>query len=379
MKRILAQFMAILFLLPGCGEPVSAPDTEVKEPDMVEVIMSEMSLSDKVYQLMFVTPEAITGVGTVIQAGEATKAALSDKPVGGIIYFQGNLKNAAQTKEMIENTQSYAKIPLFIGVDEEGGIVSRLGSNPSMGVTHHPPMKEIGKTENPEKAYEVGKTLGSELLSLGFNVDFAPVADVLVNSGNSVIGNRSFGTEPETVAKMVSETVRGMQENGVSATLKHFPGHGSTYNDSHTGYTASQRTLEELRGAEFVPFKAGIASGVDFIMVAHITMVNATSDKLPATLSKEVTEGMLKGELGYKGIVITDAMNMGAIANEYTTEEATVKAIQAGCDMILMPKDLTVAHNALIAAVASGEITEERIDESVRKILTLKTEKGMIK
>ncbi len=379
MKRIIAAIMALLITIPGCGEHEETIESEVKEPDKVCQLMEEMTLSDKVYQLMFVTPEAITGVGTVIQAGEATKKALSEKPVGGIIYFSANLKNATQTKEMIENTQNYSKIPLFTGVDEEGGIVSRLGSNSLMGVTYHPPMREIGESKNPEKAYDVGKTLGSELSYLGFNVDFAPVADVLVNEGNSVIGNRSFGTDPENVATMVFEEVKGMEENGVSATLKHFPGHGSTYSDSHSGYAASTRTLEELRQAEFIPFAKGISAGVDFIMVAHITMVNATKDKLPATLSSEVVEGMLKGELGYKGIVITDAMNMGAIANQYTTEEATVKAILAGCDMILMPKDLTVAHNAIIAAVASGEITEERIDESVRKILSLKIEKGLIK
>ncbi len=376
MKRIFVLMLALLFMIPGCGEePI---EKEAIKPDKVEVLMSEMTLSEKVYQMMFVTPEAITGVGTVIQAGEATKNALSEYPVGGIIYFSANLKDATQTTEMIENTQSYSKIPLFIGVDEEGGIVSRLGENSAMGVTHHPPMKEIGMSKNPEKAYEVGKILGCELSALGFNVDFAPVADVLVNEKNSVIGNRSFGTEPENVAIMVSETVKGMEENGVSATLKHFPGHGSTYSDSHSGYSASARTLDELRESEFIPFASGISAGADFVMVAHITMVNATNDCLPATLSEEVIGGMLKGELGYKGIVITDAMNMGAIANEYTTEEATVKSIKAGCDMILMPKDLKIAHNAVIAAVASGEITEDRINESVRKILTLKIEKGLI-
>lgn len=386
-KRIFALIFVLLFVMTffqGCTKkseiPENIEDTESlpENTDKAGELMAKMSLSEKIYQMMFVTPEAITGIGTVIQAGETTKNALSECPVGGIIYFSANLKDASQTKEMIENTQSFSKIPLFIGVDEEGGIVSRLGANSAMGVTHHPPMKEIGNSKNAEKAYEVGKTLGTELSALGFNVNFAPVADVLVNEKNSVIGNRSFGTDPENVADMVSATVKGMEENGVSATLKHFPGHGSTYSDSHTGYTASARTIDELRKTEFIPFKSGISSGVDFIMAAHITMVNATKDSLPATLSKEVIEGMLKNELGYKGIVITDAMNMGAIANEYTVEEATVKSIQAGCDMILMPKDLKIAHNALVAAVMSGEITEARIDESVRKILELKLEKGLL-
>ena len=384
MKRIFSFIIASLLIasfLSACTkyEDVEKIYLSQEKPDRTEEIMSEMSLSDKVYQMMFVTPEAITGVGTVIQAGEATKNALAQYPVGGIIYFSANLKDSVQTKEMIKNTQSYSKIPLFIGVDEEGGIVSRLGSNSAMGVTHHPPMKEIGMSENPEKAYEVGRVLGEELSYLGFNVDFAPVADILVNGENSVIGNRSFGTVPESVASMVSEAVKGMEEKGVSATLKHFPGHGSTYSDSHTGYAASSRTLTELENNEFIPFASGIEAGADFVMVAHITLVNATEEKLPATLSKEVVEGMLKGKLGYKGIIITDAMNMGAIVNDYTTEEATVKSILAGCDMVLMPKDLNRAHSAVMEAVASGEITEERINESVKKIISLKLEKGILK
>ena len=380
MKRIFSFIISVILLsclFSGCEKTGEIPSLE--KPDRAEEIMSEMSLSDKVYQMMFVTPEAITGVGTVIQAGEATKNAISECPVGGIIYFAHNLKDASQTKEMIANTQSFSKIPLFIGADEEGGIVSRLGSNSAMGVTHHPPMKEIGEEGNTKKAYEVGTILGEELTALGFNVDFAPVADILVNGNNSVIGNRAFGTDPEKVASMVAELVKGMEGQGLSATLKHFPGHGSTYSDSHTGYAASDRTIYELEENEFIPFASGIDAGADFVMVAHITLVNATEEKLPATLSEEVVEGMLKGKLGYKGIVITDAMNMGAIVNDYTTKEATVKSIKAGCDMILMPENLKAAHSAVIEAVASGEITEERIDESVKKIISLKLEKGMLK
>ncbi len=383
MKKTFLFILMFCLLLPGCiaekNNDVYTKEEKIPPPPAKEdLLLSEMTLDEKIYQMMFTTPEAVTGVGQVVAAGEATKTALSEHPVGGLVYFSQNFENPSQTKEMIENTQSFSEIPLFISVDEEGGIVSRLGSNSAMGIKKQPPMAEIGKSGITEKAYTVGKELSEALIPLGFNMDFAPVADVLINKNNSEIGNRSFGSDASLVAGMVEKTVAGMEENGLSATLKHFPGHGSTYNNSHNGRSESERTLDELRQEEFLPFKAGISAGVDFIMVSHMTLVNATEEKAPSSVSQEVITDMLKGELGYKGIIITDAFNMGAIVNEYKAGEAEVKAIKAGADMILMPRDLKIAVNALKAAVAAGEITEERINESVLKILKLKSEKGLI-
>lgn len=362
-------------------EAVKEERTETKSDNpekIVDEIMNDMTLSDMVYQMMFVTPESLTNIGTVVRAGETTKNALKEYPVGGIIYFSQNFENREQTKEMIKNIQEYSKIPLFISVDEEGGRVSRLGSNSEMGITKQPPMAEIGASGDTAKAFEVGKTLGKELSELGFNVDFAPDADVIINENNTEIGDRSFGTDPELVAEMVSNVVKGLEGEGVSATLKHFPGHGSTQVDSHTGYSASDRTTDQLRETEFLPFRAGIEAGADFIMISHITLVNATEEKLPSSISKEVISDMLINELGYKGIVITDSLSMGAITNEYSISDAVTMAVNAGVDMILMPPDLNDAHAALVKAVENGEITEERIKESVRKILKLKAEKQMI-
>lgn len=352
---------------------------ESEEEKLVGEIMKDMSISDMIYQMMFVTPEEITNVGTVVRAGGATKKALESYPIGGIVYFAQNFEDREQTIEMISKTQEYSKIPLFISVDEEGGRVTRLGSNSAMGTTKQPPMKEIGDTKDPKKAYEVGKTLGRELNELGFNVNFAPDADVIINESNKEIGDRSFGNEPEIVAPMVANTVKGLQDNGVSATLKHFPGHGSTYIDSHTGYSESKRTLEELRQSEFLPFKSGIEAGADFIMISHMTLTNATEEKVPSSISKEVITDMLINELGYNGIIITDSFSMGAITKEYTAEDAAVKAVNAGADMILMPSDLTGTHNAILKAVESGKISKERIEQSVRKIILLKVKKKMIK
>lgn len=350
----------------------------VEEDAVINQIMAEMTLDEMVYQMMFVTPEAITGVGTAISAGETTRMALEKYPVGGIVYFAKNLKDREQTVEMIENTQSYSAIPLFIGVDEEGGRVARLGRNPEMGTTLLPPMKTIGDSGDEMMAYNAGITLGTELSLLGFNVDFAPVADVIVNEKNSEIGDRAFGTEAEVVSLMVGEITRGIDHMGVSATLKHFPGHGSTYANSHTGYSESTRELEQLRNCEFLPFKAGIEAGADFIMVSHMTLVNATEEKVPSSVSKEVVTGMLIEELGYDGIIITDSFQMGAITDKYSVGEAAVKAVTAGVDMILMSPDVKAAHDAIVQAVEKGTITRERIEESVRKILLTKYQKGML-
>ena len=362
------------------GAPVSKPQDTVPKSDeqLVEDVMQDMSLSDMVYQMMFVTPESIAGVGTVTRAGATTKNALQKYPVGGIVYFGKNLRNPEQTSQMIANTQSYSKIPLFISVDEEGGRVARLGQNPKMGTTKLPPMRKIGESNDPQKAYEVGVTLANDLKKFGFNMNFAPDADVLVNQSNTEIGDRSFGSDGKTVAVMTENVVRGMQENGISSTLKHFPGHGSTYLNSHSSYSESTRTLEELRNTEFLPFVAGIEADVDFIMVSHMTLDNATKENVPCSVSKEVISDMLIRELGYDGIIITDSFSMGAVTDAYSPGIAAVKAVNAGADMILMTPDVNQAHDALVNAVKSGEIPKERIEASVRKILLLKAKKDML-
>lgn len=352
--------LALAFGSGRMGEPLNAE----KQPT---ADIEKMTLSEKVWQMMIVTPESITSVGTVIAAGEVTKQALSDCPVGGIIYFAANLKNREQTVQMLENTQSYSKIPLFLGVDEEGGIVSRVGSNPQMGVTYFGPMADVS---DENEAYRIGKTLGSELSALGFNVDFAPVADVLVNPNNTEIGNRSFGADPNVVAKMVAAQVRGFADGGVLSVLKHFPGHGSTSVNSHNGKSESARKIEQLAECELIPFEAGISAGADFVMASHMTL-SAVSDK-PASLSYEIMTELLKNKLGFSGLAITDSLSMGAVTEEFDENEAAVLAIEAGADMLLMPKNPKGAHDAVMAAVSNGRISEERIDESVKKILDVK-------
>lgn len=374
--RFLLYVIIISCVLCSCEEKKNIPITE-NISFSAESMLKNMTLSEKIYQMIFTTPEDITGVECAVAAGDTTKEALSKYPVGGLIYFSYNLKNREQVTNMLKNTQSYSHIPLFLGIDEEGGAVSRAGSNPELKITKHPPMKDIGASGDISLAYNTGKTLAIELKELGFNVDFAPVADVLVNKNNTEIGNRSFGTDPYLVASMVENTVRGLEENGMSSALKHFPGHASTTKNSHFGYSESARTEEELRTCEFLPFQAGINAGCDFVMISHMTLLN--TDSSPSSMSYKVITEMLKEELGFSGIVITDSFKMGAVTDSRFSDNPEVLAIAAGADMILIPKDVKAAHDSIKNAVSSGTITEARIDESVLKILKTKYESGLFK
>lgn len=363
---------------PDNQEPAKEPELTAEEKRELEIdkILKDMPLEDKVCQLFFVRPEALTGVDTATQTGDMTKEALDSYPVGGVVLFSENIQNEDQLRTMLVNLQSYSKYPLFTGVDEEGGpLVARVANSGTIQVPLFPDMQEIGNTLDPEKAYEVGNTIGGYLKQLGFNVDFAPVADVAVNPENRVIGARSFGSDANLVSQMVAREVEGMQGQDVSAVLKHFPGHGDTSEDSHEQAAISNKTLEELRSTEFLPFQAGMEAGADMVMAGHISVPSITGDNTPASLSEQIITGCLRDELGYDGIVITDSMSMGAIVNYYDPAGASVMVIQAGGDMILMPQDFPAARQAVLNAVNNHTITEERLDQSLRRIYRKKLER----
>lgn len=337
--------------------------------EIVDACIAEMPLEDKVAGLFIITPEALTGTDVAIKAGEATKENLGKYPVGGLIYFKQNIKSEEQLIEMISNTKSWSKYPLFIGIDEEGGSVSRIaesGLAENVGT-----MKEIGAAGDTAKAKEAGGTIGGYLTEFGFNLDFAPVADVILE-GNTTIGDRSFGSNAGEVAGMVAASVEGLQEAGVSACLKHFPGLGSSTEDTHEGMAASEKTLEDFETTDFISFQAGIDAGADFVMISHLSVPNITGDNTAASISAKMITEILRGTLGYNGIVITDAMNMTAITDYYTSDEAAIKALQAGADIILMPEDFETAYNGVLEAVNNQTLTEERIDESLRRIYRVK-------
>lgn len=355
---------------------IEAPDEQtdpVEETDYLEEIVNstiaEMPLEDKVAGLFFITPEALTDTDVVVRAGDTTREKLREHSVGGLIYFSQNIKDAEQLSGMLQNTADWSNYPIFLAVDEEGGSVSRVaeaGLADNVGS-----MAEIGASGDAALAKEAGASIGAYLSGFGFNLDFAPVADV-VTEGNAVIGDRSFGTDVNLVSPMVAAMVEGLQDNGVSACLKHFPGLGDTTEDTHDGLAASEKTLDEFTAQDFPVYQAGIDAGVKFIMVSHLSAPNVVGDNTPASLSSMMITDILRGQLGYQGIVITDAMNMTAITDYYTPEDAAVKALQAGADMILMPEDFQAAYQGVLDAVNNGTLTEERIDESLRRIYRVK-------
>ena len=339
-------------------------------------LVSGMSLEDKVAQMFVITPEALTGDASVTAAGDTTKAAYESRPVGGLIYMADNLLSTEQTTEMLTNMQNIAMertgLPVFLSVDEEGGTVARVAKNDAFGVTDVGNMSDIGATGDAQNAYNAGVTIGTYLKQLGFNVDYAPVADVLTNPDNTVIGTRSFGSDASVVADMVTKELEGLSSQGVFGVVKHFPGHGGVSGDSHDGAVTMDKSLEELMQTEFVPFQKAVENGVSFVMVGHISVPQVVGDNTPASLSQMMVSNVLREQLGYQGIVITDAMNMGAITGSYTADQAAVMAVNAGVDMILMPQDYETAYNGLLQAVQDGTITEDRINESVTRIVKVK-------
>lgn len=356
---------------------IDAPEPIIEEePEedylgtLVANVLSDMTLEDKVAGLFVVTPEALTGVKTATQAGEGTQEALNKYAVGGLIYFEHNIVDKEQITQMLSSTTAKSRYPLFLAVDEEGGSVSRVAKS-GIDVIQVGDMAQIGASGDSAQAYEAGLNIGSYLNELGFNLDFAPVADV-AGSENSAIGDRSFGSDAQLVGEMVANVVGGMEGTGVSSCLKHFPGLGDTTDDTHDGRVEITKTLDEMRATDFIPFKAGIDAGADFVMVSHATMSAVEGDAVPSSMSRTVMTDILRNELGFQGIIITDALNMGAITEYYTSEEAVIMAVEAGADMLLMPEDFETAYNALLTAVQDGTISEERINESLERIYRIK-------
>ncbi len=363
--------------IPQTEEPEATETQTVVDPlvEQAAQIVSGMTLEEKVAQMFFITPEALTGYGQVTVAGDATNEAYQKYPVGGLIYNSQNLVDIDQTKTMMAKMQQYAdsriSLPVFLGVDEEGGSVTRIASNEAYGLTNVDNMSDIGATGDTQNAYQAGVTIGTYLSDLGFNLDFAPVADVLTVS-DSVIGNRSFGTDSELVASMALSELQGLESMGIQGVVKHFPGHGGVSGDSHSGAVSTDKSLEELFASELVPFQRAIDGGAEFLMVGHIAAPNVTGDDTPASLSKVMITDVLRTQMGYQGVVITDAMNMTAITANHAADEAAVLAVNAGADMILMPEDFGKAYNGVIDAVNNGTIEEYRINEAVVRIVKAK-------
>ena len=335
---------------------------------MIEEIIENMSLEEKVGQLFQI---GFSGQ----EVTSEVKEMITEYNVGGIIYFSRNIESPAQVAQLSNNLQELAVenegIPLMISADQEGGTVTRLN-----GGTHFPGNMALGATRDNNLAYKAGQATAGELKNVGINMNLAPVLDVNNNPDNPVIGVRSFGEDPQLVAELGTSYIEGMQEKGVIACGKHFPGHGDTDTDSHLDLPVIDHDRERLNSVELLPFREAIAAGVDSIMTAHIYFPTIEpKEGIPATLSRNVLTGLLREELGFEGLIITDCMEMNAIANTFGTVEGSIMTLEAGSDTVLVSHDYEKQKKsigAVVSAVREGRISEERIDQSVERVLKLK-------
>ncbi|MBR6093933.1 MAG: hypothetical protein IKP92_02785 [Lachnospiraceae bacterium] len=394
----------VLSLFPGC---TNAKTKEAKT-DRITEMLNQMTLEEKIGQMMIPSFRVWTDLRVELPEGEnpekinitelndEIRECVEKNHFGGTILFAENFKDAEQTYRLVydlqETNRRGSNIPLIVTVDQEGGSVSRIG----FGTTGIGNMA-LAATGDPGAAKEMASIHGNELKALGINADFAPVLDVNNNASNPVIGVRSFSDDPEIVSEYGVAFLEGMQNTGVISTLKHFPGHGDTDTDSHTGFPSINKTYEELKACELVPFRAAINNGAEMIMTAHIqypqiekeTYISTTTGEkvcLPATMSKTILTDILRGDMGFDGVIVTDALDMGAITDNFEFEDVICMTINAGADMLILPiitnTDLFEQTNGVVelttGLVKEGKISEETIDAAVRRILTLKEKHGIL-
>ena len=394
-RRLLAAVLAAVMLLVLCcckapgnvapdnnaaPENVMPDDPNTPEPaepsgqqDPLDIIISGMTLREKICQMLIVPSDELAGL--------ADETESPGFPAGGVVFTTEDMQTREQFAQLCAKAQVGSAIPLLMACTEEGGRVSRLMS--ALGSPYIGPMLSY-RGKGAEKAFENARAIAQDMRSFGLNLDFSPVADVWSNPKNSVIGDRAYSTDHKEAAELVSAAVKGFHEGGIACTLKHFPGHGDTAEDSHKGTAVLNKTLDELRSQELLPFKAGIEAGADAVMIGHITLPAAAgntdlpADVLPVTFSRRIVTDLLRGELGFEGVIITDALEMKAISDHYTPQQAAVLSVNAGVDMLLSPADTAAAVDALTEAVESGQIPESRINDSVRRILELKQKLGLV-
>lgn len=344
---------------------VSLESPESIRDKEVEKLLNSLTLEEKIGQMLFISYETYS-------LDDHLKEIVETYKPGGFALEKANFNTYEELVTLIDDLQSLADIPMFIGTDQEGGTVQRLKYLKDVNASEIPSMEDLGNTEDVDLAYDLGKVLAEELLAVGINMDFAPCLDV-VDKKTAYIGSRSFGDDPALVTKMGESLAKGLLDNHVIPVYKHFPGHGATTVNSHYDLPVIYKSKEELYEKDLIPFQEAVKDGAEIIMVGHLALPNVVPDNTPASLSKEVITGILREEMGYDGIVITDALNMGAITKNYTEKEIYELAINAGVDILLMPKNVDKAVEYIKESIEEGTITEEQINQSVRRILTLKS------
>ena len=401
MKRNLRACLWLLpaLLLGGCVMRPASGGFEVPRPTAtpvpahavpeadIEQLLANMTLREKVGQLFIVTPDALDPVRAAAAelAGESKSVTQMSRtlgnrlvryPVGGVVIFGKNIESPRQLGTFLTDLQRASKTPLLTAVDEEGGKVSRLAAESAFGLPRYPSAMAVGR-EGEAAAEGMGRAIGAYLRRYGFVMDFAPVADVATNPENPIIGERAFSSDAGRAAALSGAMAEGLRAEGIIPVYKHFPGHGDTAEDSHALTAVSGKTAEELRACEWLPYLRNDLRGCA-VMVGHIALPSVTGDMTPASLSETIVSGLLRGELGFDGPVITDSLSMESVRERGEPGGTALAALRAGCDMLLMPADLPAAYEAVLSAVESGEISESRLDESVRRILRCKASAGLI-
>lgn len=356
---------------------------------IVERTLQSMTLREKVGQLFIVRLEALIGSYSSMTVKDLNTSGVlildqemvdfdRKYPVGGIAIYGKNIRNPKQIRQLTSDIHTKLCFDPLVCVDEEGGRIARLANTDSMNLKRFPNMKEIASRRHPRDAFKTARYIGTYLKEYGFDVTFAPVADLNTNPQDTVIAPRTFGSDPALAAKFVSNYVRGLARAGVASCLKHYPGQGDVEHDTHENMRVFLRkNWDDLKNCELIPFRAGMKAGASMVMAAHTIAINADTSlwkgmHVPVSLSKFMLEGRLRGEFGYKGIIISDGLDMNAIILRYPLKSATLMALEAGTDIILLPYDYKVSFDAVVSAVERGDLPEERIDRSVRKILLLK-------
>ena len=373
--------------VPALSQQVETTPAETEPPAVpAKEILNGMTLREKVGQLFLVRPDALEfsiSFEDLDNSRADGQSLLSDNmrenlrryPVGGFIHFQKNIESPEQITDFNQELSASLPIPPFLATDEEGGLVARIANSPQFSVPKFQSAASVGE-RGPEASQEMGWIIGNYLREYGFNMDFAPVADVNTNPKNPVIGTRAFSDDPEQAALCARAMADGLRRNGIIPVFKHFPGHGDTAEDSHQQLAVSRKSKEELLSCEWIPFRQ--AEARECIMAGHIALPEVTGDMTPATFSREIITGCLKQELGYRGLIITDSLSMGAVLQHHDSAEAALLALEAGCDILLMPASLQEAFDGVLNAVKDGVFPEDQLNEIVLKILTAKIDYHII-
>ena len=366
-KKFIILFIFIITILTGCSnnKKVSNKDFEkLSIEEKVNYKMDNLSIDEKIAQMLivyYIGDEYDENLSNIIK---------EVKP-GGFILMSDNITTYDRTLNFVKGMQNDSDIPMIIYTDEEGGSVQRIKEIRDISVTDIPYMYYLGQTKDKNLAYKVGEIIANELRTIGVNLTYAPVMDIYSNPNNIVIGKRSFGSDPNTVYDMATSLKNGIEDNLVNTCIKHFPGHGDTETDSHFEIPIINKTLDELENSDLLPFIKSI-NDTNMIMVGHIALPKITNSSIPASLSKEIVTDLLKNKYNYKGLVITDALNMRSLTNNYSDKEIYTMAINAGVDLLLMPNGSKNAIKYIKEAIDDEEININIINESVRKILTYK-------